>query len=94
MADLKPCMFCGQTPMVYPRTCNKDTPYNPADRAFPVVRCRCGISLDGEDWKGPESVVARWNALAPALPAEGQPFKLDPPPIYDKHYAATQGEVE
>lgn len=64
MADPRPCMFCGQTPMVLPRTCDKNTPYNPADRAFPVIRCRCGISLDGEDWKGPESVIARWNALA------------------------------
>jgi hypothetical protein len=49
--------------MVLPRTCDKDTPYNPADRAYPVIRCRCGISLAGEDWKGPESLIARWNSL-------------------------------
>ena len=63
MTELKPCLFCGRTPRVMPRTCDKDTPYNPADRAFPVIRCGCGISLDGEDWKGPESLIARWNAL-------------------------------
>lgn len=52
--------------MVFPRNCDKDTPYNPADRAFPIVRCRsCGADAAGDDWKGPETAIAKWNRRAP-----------------------------
>lgn len=66
MADLKPCPFCGsQTPLVLARTCNKDSPYDPADRAYPEVRCRdCNASAPGENWKGEDTAIKAWNTRA------------------------------
>ncbi len=60
---LLPCPFCDSShARVYPRTCNKNTPYNPRDRAFPKVRCgSCGAQSEGEDWTGPETAIDKWN---------------------------------
>ena len=71
--ELKPCPFCGNSAAtVYPRTCDKDTPYNPRDRAFPIVRCGgCGAEAAGKDWKGADTAIAAWNTravLAPIVP--------------------------
>lgn len=65
MADvLLSCAFCRRTPIAFPRTCDRRTPYNPADRAFPQVRCHCGISVDGTDWTGIETAIEKWNRHA------------------------------
>lgn len=67
MADLKSCPFCGCTnPVMLPRICNRDTPYDPADRAFPVVQCRgCHARVAGENWGRPETAVEAWNRREP-----------------------------
>ena len=78
--ELKPCPFCGGAAAVSPRTCDKDTPYNPADRAFPVTRCgQCGAEAVGKDWGRPETAAAAWNrrALLAAQPAVQQPAEDD-----------------
>jgi len=64
--ELKPCPFCGnENPAILERTCDKHTPYNPNDRAYPVVRCReCGCEKPGLDWSGPETAVRNWNNRA------------------------------
>lgn len=72
---LNSCPFCGASDkarMSAP-TCNKRTPYNPADRAFPVVRCACGAEVAGDDWdQSGRSAVAKWNrrAVVPQDPAQ------------------------
>lgn len=74
--ELKPCPFCGGAAAVSPRTCDKNTPYNPADRAFPIARCgQCGAEAVGKDWGRPETAAAAWNrrALLAAQPAVQQP---------------------
>lgn len=74
--SLKPCPFCGGAASLHPRTCDKNTPYNPADRAFPVARCgQCGAEAPGKDWGRPETAAEKWNAraLLAAQPAVQQP---------------------
>ncbi len=63
--SLKPCPFCGGAASLHPRTCDKNTPYNPADRAFPIARCgQCGAEALGKDWGKPETAAEKWNARA------------------------------
>lgn len=63
--SLKPCPFCGGAASLHPRTCDKNTPYNPADRAFPIARCgQCGAEAVGKDWGRPETAAEKWNARA------------------------------
>jgi len=63
--SLKPCPFCGGAASLHPRTCDKNTPYNPADRAFPVARCgQCGAEALGKDWGKPETAAEKWNTRA------------------------------
>ena len=77
MSELKPCPFCGGTsPLVFPRTCNKDTPYNPADRAFPIVRCSgCYGEAAGSNWSEPATAIAAWNRRTDPLAASHQRLK-------------------
>ena len=77
--SLKPCPFCGGAASLHPRTCDKNTPYNPADRAFPIVRCgQCGAEAAGKDWGRPETAAEKWNARALlAEQARTEPTKLE-----------------
>ncbi len=65
--EKKPCPFCGRSSAwVLGPTCTKATPYNASDRAFPVVRCRCGAEVPGDDWdKSGKTAIAAWNRRAP-----------------------------
>ena len=60
---LLPCPFCGRAePMLFKPTCDKYTPYDPSHRAFPMVRCSCGVSTSGSDWdESGKTAVAAWN---------------------------------
>jgi hypothetical protein len=65
---LKPCPFCASKTgaRVFPPTCRPETPYNPADRLFPIVRCmNCYTEVSGanEDYTG-KTACARWNTRA------------------------------
>lgn len=61
--ELLPCPFCGRAePMLFKPTCDKYTPYDPSHRAFPMVRCSCGVSTSGSDWdESGKTAVAAWN---------------------------------
>ncbi len=65
--EKKPCPFCERSSAwVLGPTCTKATPYNASDRAFPVVRCRCGAEVPGDDWdKSGKTAIAAWNRRAP-----------------------------
>ncbi len=61
--SLKPCPFCPDgTPRMLKPTCKLSTPYNPADRLYPIVSCDCGAEVAGEneDQKGTSAIEA-WN---------------------------------
>jgi Lar family restriction alleviation protein len=64
--ELLPCPFCGgSSVIVHKPTCTKLTPYNPADRAFPTVRCGCGANVWGDDWdQSAKTAIAAWNRRA------------------------------
>ena len=71
MGDLKPCPFCGECVHItaFPATCNRDSPYDPADRAFPIVRCQnCYTERPGQNfptpWNSTKSAIAAWNRRA------------------------------
>lgn len=71
---LAPCPFCGGAAMTYPRNCNKNTPYNAADRAFPIVRCMaCWAEIAGTDWSEPRTAIAAWNRRAPLEGEKAEP---------------------
>lgn len=52
--------------MAVPPTCSKNSPYDPADRAFPVAICNgCTASIGGKNWDDScESAVKVWNTRA------------------------------
>lgn len=60
------CPFCGaSTAWLLLPTCNQRTPYNPNDRAYPIVRCGCGAEVSGNDWDhSGESAAKVWNRRA------------------------------
>ena len=64
---------------MFPRTCDKNTPYNPADRAFPVARCGCGAEVAGKDWGKPETAAEKWNARALLAQQSQEPKAEDAP---------------
>lgn len=70
---LKSCAHCETTkePMAFPPTCKKNDSYNPAERAFPVVRCvGCYAQVPGKDWDySCKSAIAAWNTRALPLDA-------------------------
>jgi hypothetical protein len=61
---LLPCPFCGsRKASLLPPTCRPETPYNAADRLYPVIRCsRCYTDVPGKDgdYSGDSARVA-WN---------------------------------
>jgi hypothetical protein len=61
---LLPCPFCGASKaMMLAPTCRPETPYNPADRLFPIVRCMacyCEVAGANEDYRG-TTAIAAWN---------------------------------
>jgi len=62
--ELKPCPFCGsEKHMAFPPTCDRNTPYNPNDRAFPIIRCGgCFTEVPGKDWDAScKTAGERWN---------------------------------
>lgn len=66
-SELKPCPFCGSDRlMVLPPTCDRNTPYSAADRAYPVVRCSgCYTDVPGKDFDASsKSAVEAWNRRA------------------------------
>jgi hypothetical protein len=66
-SELKPCPFCGSDKhMLLSPTCDRSTPYNPADRAFPVVRCGgCYTDVPGRDFDAcGKSAIEAWNRRA------------------------------
>jgi hypothetical protein len=73
---LKACPFCGGREVrILKPTCRPETPYNAADRLYPVARCAtpgCGGENTGknEDYSG-KSAAEAWNRRA-ALP-DGEP---------------------
>ena len=82
--ELKPCPFCGGAAALLPRTCDKNTPYNPADRAFPVARCgQCGAEALGKDWGKPETAAEKWNTRA-LLAEQAQEPKAEDAPSDDE----------
>lgn len=64
MADLPPCPFCGHTKaFVLKPTCTRASKYDPADRAYPIVKCTlCNAEAHGDNWdQTARSAVAAWN---------------------------------
>ena len=90
--ELLGCPFCGGTEMRTSKpTCTDKTPYNPADRFYPVIRCRCGVEVSGKnDDYSDDSITARqaWNtrALSPssAHPAQGLVKALEAAQAFDR----------
>jgi hypothetical protein len=48
-------------------TCDRKTPYDPTDRAFPIVRCgECYTDVPGKDFDASgNSAIKAWNRRAP-----------------------------
>lgn len=65
--ELLPCPFCGKDNIrIMGPTCTRETPYNPAHRAFPVAHCwTCNTEVPGENWDSLGiSALRRWNTRA------------------------------
>jgi len=64
VTDLLSCPFCGESKaMMFEPTCRPETPYNPADRLYPIVRCMscyCEVAGSNEDYSGITAITA-WN---------------------------------
>lgn len=66
-ANLKPCPFCGSNVQYQlGPTCQKDDPYDPNSRAFPIIRCGgCFTDVPGRDWDNyGRSAIEMWNRRA------------------------------
>lgn len=65
------CPFCGGTNVaIIERTCDRKTPYNPADYAYPRAICKCGLEVPGENWGDKRTAIAAWNRRT-ATPQSG-----------------------
>jgi len=64
ISEIKPCPFCGEAnAFTFPPTCREDSPYNPLDRASPMVRCMsCFAEAYGTAWdQSKTTAIAAWN---------------------------------
>lgn len=64
MSELKPCPFCGGENLITMKpTCDRQTPYDPSDRAYSIVYCRsCRASIQGKNWhQSTETAIKAWN---------------------------------
>lgn len=80
-SELKPCPFCGSDRlMVLPPTCDRNTPYSAADRAYPVVRCSgCYTDVPGKDFDASsKSAVEAWNRRAALSDKQAGEVKTKP----------------
>lgn len=91
-SELKPCPFCGSDKhMLLSPTCDRSTPYNPADRAFPIIRCGgCYTDVPGRDFDASgKSAVEAWNRRS-AL--SDQERAVEVKPLLDPHDFASSYE--
>lgn len=66
----KACPFCGcKEVFVRMPTCTPLTPYDPADRAFPLAECgQCYASVPGDNWdRTGVSAMNKWDRRTPDM---------------------------
>jgi len=69
MSALLPCPHCGGAATSYPRTCDRNAPYDARDCAFPIVRCGlCFATSPGKDWSNEDTAIIAWNTRAQPAP--------------------------
>jgi hypothetical protein len=62
--ELLPCPFCAsKNTDVRQPTCTRESPYDPLDRAYPIVRCgKCYAEISGDDFDSScRTAVHKWN---------------------------------
>lgn len=77
--EIMPCPFCGsEKHMLLTPTCTKDSPYDPNDRAFPMIRCMgCYVDVPGKDWDhNGKTAREAWNRRAALAAVEPKPVSI------------------